>query len=438
MKSNKITRGQFLGTSLGLTVLSRNVEGSSLLRVMKQKDDSFKMTEQIKTAYETGLKILNPTKAQLEHGLELHRNSIVIETYGFMPRAAIDGAIIAEAINNKASALELQDLQEEMSMTRMVINTREREEYENAWRASGVTCVGQNAGEEGNSIDRLLKRLARFTYSTDMMSDFVFKAVTPDDIVRAKKENKRALYFTGNGVPLPQNWISVEDELRYIRIFFQLGIRMMHLTYNRRNPIGDGCGELANAGLSDFGKTVIKEMNKVGVIIDISHSGWQTSLEAAKISEKPVVASHSVVASINNVIRSKPDTVIKAIVDSGGYMGITCIPRFLGGSGDIAATMRHVDYMVKNFGFDYVNIATDLAHSSQYSKEENKIMSSILKTNRAPQRTRWESLWADEPFNVKPEMQLSNAWTNWPLFTVGMVQMGYSDTNIQKILGGKH
>src|SRR5690606_10316043 len=117
------------------------------------------------------------------------------------------------------------------------------------------------------------------TYVTDMLKDLVIKAVTPDDIVKAKKENKHAIYFTGNGVPLPQDWVSVEEELRYIRMFFQLGIRMMHLTYNRRNPIGDGCAELANGGLSDFGRTVVKEMNKVGVIVDNAHSGWQTSLE---------------------------------------------------------------------------------------------------------------------------------------------------------------
>src|SRR5665648_687619 len=90
--------------------------------------------------------------------------------------------------------------------------------------------------------------LTRFTYSTDMMEDFIRKAVTPDDIILAKKENRHALYFSGNGVPIPQDWVSVEEELRFIRVFFQLGIRMMHLTYNRRNMIGDGCGEPGNAG----------------------------------------------------------------------------------------------------------------------------------------------------------------------------------------------
>ena len=436
MSTRKITRGQFLGTSLGLSLISSaKLKGSSLGRLMERQQDTFEMNEQIKTSYEIALKILKPSGAQLEHGLELHRNSVVFDTYGFQPTAAVDGAAIATALKENASQLEMQDMREDMSMSRYVVNERERNEYKNAWKASGVTCVFQNAGEEGNAVERLLKRLARFTYSTDMMRDFICKAVTPDDIVLAKKENRHALYFSGNGVPLPQDWVSVEEELRYIRVFYQLGIRMMHLTYNRRNMIGDGCGESGNAGLSDFGKAVVKEMNRVGVIVDTAHSGWQTSLEAAKTSSKPMVASHSCAATVNKVVRSKPDEVIKAIADTGGYMGICVIPRFLGGTGDIAALMKHIDYVVKKFGFDHVTIGTDSGYSSQYNAMENKIIAST--GIRQAYRTRWEALWPVEAdFQEKPEMQKSMYWTNWPLFTVGMVQMGYSDKDIEKILSG--
>ncbi|MDD4143669.1 MAG: membrane dipeptidase [Prolixibacteraceae bacterium] len=433
--NKKITRSQFIGSSIGLTVLSSSkLFGSSLDSLMEPYREAFSRNAEMQSSYDTALNILKPTKAQLEHGLELHKNSLVFDTYGFQPTAALDGAAIADAINDKASPLEIQDLSEEMRMTRFINIEKERKEYENAWLASGVTCVFQNAGEEGNAIERLLKRLARFTYSTDMMKNFISKAVTPEDIIKAKSDNKRVLYFSGNGVPLPQDWVNVEEELRFIRIFYQLGIRMMHLTYNRRNMIGDGCGEPANGGLSDFGRSVVKEMNRVGVIVDIAHSGWQTSLEAAKISDKPAVASHSCAASVNKVIRSKPDEVIKALADSGGFIGICCIPRFLGGTGDIAALMKHIDYVVKKFGADYVTIGTDHGHSSKFNAEENKIISE--RSKRTPSRTRWEALWPDEgPFTTKAEMQTSMAWTNWPLFTVGLVQLGYSDHDIQKIIG---
>ena len=248
-----------------------------------------------------------------------------------------------------------------------------------------MTCIFQNAGEEGQDPQRLIKRLSHFTYATDMLKQFVVKAAVPDDIAEAKKLGKHCLYMTGNGVPLTQQWVSQEDELRYVNVFFHLGIRMMHLTYQRRNMIGDGCGEESNAGLSDFGRSAIAEMNRIGVIPDCAHSGWQTSLEAAQVSRKPVVASHSVCGGIYPHIRSKPDEVIKAIADSGGYIGICCIPRYLRGTGDIAALLDHIDYVVRKFGIDRVAIGTDVAYTSQnYAAERRKSASSAQGTNRIP------------------------------------------------------
>jgi membrane dipeptidase len=437
MEKPKMTRGQFLGTTAGITFLTSTGFTSGLMGTMlKQSRNDYYMTDDMKRNYEVALSILKPTKAQLEHGLELHRNSLVWEPYGFIPRSSLDGAAVAAAANANASALELQDLREDMMMTRYADDERERKEFENAWKAAGVTCVGQNAGEENNRIDILLKRLARFTYATDKTRDFMFRAVFPEDVVRAKQENKHAVYMTSNGVPLPQNFVTAEEELAYIKIFFQLGIRMMHVTYNRRNLIGDGCAETANGGLSDFGRMVIKEMNKVGVIPDVSHSGWQTSLETIQLSEKPAVVSHSVVASLNRVIRSKPDEVIKALADKDSYIGICVVPRFLGESGDIAQMMRHIDYAVKKFGARHVAIATDVAYWSQYANREWEKINELSERRANSSKAAWEALWADEPFKTSPDMSRSTAWTNFPLFTVGMVQMGYSDDDIRKILGG--
>ena len=393
------------------------------------------MNKKIQEARNMALKLLQPKKSQLEHGLELHRNSIVFDSYGFSPRAAIDGAALNKLVKAGATGIEIEDAAEEMQMTRYINNPKERKEYMLAWEASGVTCVFQNAGEEGQSIKKLIKRIARYTYATDMMKEYVVKAVTPDDIVLAKKQNKRCLYFTSNGVPLAENLTSVEEELRYITTFFQLGSRMMHLTYNRRNLIGDGCSEPANGGLSDFGKIVVKEMNRVGVIVDISHSGLQTSFEAAKISKKPVVASHSACLSLNRNCRCKSDEVIRAVCDSNGYTGICCIPQFLGLSGDINALLDHVDHIVKKFGADYAAIGTDLTYTSSRNQEEWDKVTKFIEP-----RAGWESFWQpDSPASAKlknREEVKSLMWTNWPMFTVGLVQRGYSDKDIQKIIGG--
>ena len=230
--------------------------------------EPWEANEVIQKHRRAALAVLKPTKTQLDRGLKLHAESLVFDTYGFAPRCAVDGKGLAKLAAENASAMEIKDARERMMMVRCVDNAVEREEFKQAWKAAGVTCIFQNAGEEGQAPLRLIKRLANFTYVTDHLKGFLNKAATPADITAAKKAGQHCLYLTGNGVPLTQQWISVPDELRYLMVFRNLGIRMMHLTYNRRNMIGDGCAEPGNAGLSDFGKTVIKEMNRLGVIPD--------------------------------------------------------------------------------------------------------------------------------------------------------------------------
>lgn len=424
-----LNRRKFLQGSLALPLAGSPLQASSAVSLPRDPSEVAKRiegNEQIQSARKIALDILKPSSSQLEHGLELHSRSVVFDAYGFSPRASVDVEVLNRAIEGGASTVELRDLQEEMTMTRPVSVAEETVEYLDAWDASGVTCIFQNAGEEGQDPLRLIKRLARFTYVTDFLKDHVGKAATPGEIEEAHSNKGHCLYFTGNGVPLTQDWLSVEDELRYVRIFFQLGIRMMHLTYNRRNMIGDGCAEEANAGLSDFGRAVIAEMNRIGIIPDVAHSGWRTSLEAARVSDKPVVASHSGCVSVNEHFRCKPDDVIRAIVDSGGYIGICCIPRFLGG--DISAFLDHIDYVVRTFGPDHVAIGTDVAYRSRLSAGQQVRMPNS--------RDRWAALWPPDPFETTGRQVESMAWTNWPLFTVGLVQRGHSDEDIQKIIGG--
>ena len=389
-------------------------------------------TPEIQADRDLALGVLKPSARDLEHGLRLHAEALVFESYGFAPRAALDGARLAEAAGSGANATELADLREEMSMTRWATDPAERREFLDAMRAAGVTCIFQNTGEEGNNPLRLLKRLARFTHATDLARTHCPKALSADDILEAKRLGRPCLCFTTNGVPLPQEWTSAHDELRMIRLFHQLGVRMMHVTYNRRNPLGDGAGEPSDGGLSDFGRQAIAELNRVGVIADVAHSGWRTSLEAARASTKPMVASHTACAGLHKHFRAKPDDVIRAICDTGGLVGICVIPRFLGGDGDISSFLDHLDYAIKKFGASHVAIGTDVAHVSSRDAAER---AKIPKDLPLPTEPGWEHLWPRDRFVPKPHAGRSLAWTNWPLFTVGLVQRGHSDDTIRQVLG---
>ncbi len=394
------------------------------------------MNASIQRAHDCALSLLKPSRADLEHGLDLHKNSIVIDSYGFGPNMAPDVDRILAARAEGASPAEIQNMREDMSMTRQVADAAEQLEFKAAWDASGVTCTFRNAGEEGQSPLKLIKRLAHFVYVCDFLRDFTPKAVTPDDIPLAKQAGRHCYYLTCNGVPLAENWLTVEEELTYLSVFYQLGCRMMHLTYNRRNMLGDGCAETANGGLSDLGRRVIAEMNRLGLIVDVAHSGWRTSLEAAQISAAPIVASHTVCDAVHHCCRAKPDDVIRTIADGGGLIGICGIPGFLGGTGTITALIDHVMHVVKTFGADYVAIGTDTNYASATSLADPNWMSVLPRA-----RPRFESFWPpDDPDRLKcfqePHQKLSLNWVNWPMFTVGLVQRGLADDDIQKIIGG--
>ena len=149
-----------------------------------------------------------------------------------------------------------------------------------------------------------------------------------------------------------------------------------------------------------------------------------------------MVVSHSAAWALRQHHRCKPDDVIRAVVETGGTMGITNVPAFLGGRGDISALLDHVDYVAKTFGVDHVTIGTDRAYVSSSAARENDKL-----PPRAPQRARWEALWEPndavrDPKWRQERQEQSLKWTNWPLFTVGLVQRGYSDEDIFKIVGG--
>ncbi len=388
--------------------------------------------EKIQQARQVGLALLAPSDRDIAHGLELHAQSIVFDSYGFAPRSAVDGAALQLASETGVSDAELADLRLEMMLSRSANSEVELREFLEAFYSAGVTCIFQNAGEEGNDPLRMLKRLAPLTALTDNLRTTCPKALQPADVRAAKQAQHVCLALTTNGVPLRQQLENTRDELRYVRLFRQLGVNMMHLTYNRRNPLGDGCGEPNDGGLSDFGRLAIAELNRLGIIVDVAHSGWRTSLEAARVSNRPIVASHTACAALHAHYRGKPDETIKAICDTGGLIGICCIPKFLGGQGDLRALLDHLDYAIKTFGAEHVAIGTDVAYVSRNSAVEN---TKLAKRPSARAAERWEALWPPFDFDESSAAIDSLAWTNWPLFTIGLVQRGHTDETIRRVLG---
>ena len=180
---------------------------------------------------------------------------------------------------------------------------------------------------------------------------------TTKDIDDAIKEKKLGLYFTHQGTGL------FEGDVDNVAIWRQLGYGYCLLAYNQRNPVGDGCFVKENGGLTAYGKTLIDAYNRYGMLVDVSHTGERTSLDAIERSSQPVISSHAVAMAIANYPRSLYDSVIKAIAKSGGVCSINMVGAFVDTSNpDIVTTdmlFKHIDYMANLVGIDHVGFGSD-------------------------------------------------------------------------------
>ncbi|MGH6953560.1 MAG: dipeptidase [Alphaproteobacteria bacterium] len=177
-----------------------------------------------------------------------------------------------------------------------------------------------------------------------------------------------------------QNMRPIEDKLERLALFHRLGVRVMQLTYNERNFIGDGCLEPHDAGLSRFGRRVIAEMNRLGLAIDLSHVGERTCLESAEVSTRPVLVTHANAKAVSDVPRNKSDAVIKAVAATGGTIGLSVYgPMCWDGRSRprLGNFLRHLEHVVELVGVEHVAFGTDFPAVSDLSKLDRLIATTL-------------------------------------------------------------
>jgi microsomal dipeptidase-like Zn-dependent dipeptidase len=192
-------------------------------------------------------------------------------------------------------------------------------------------------------------------------SDIVRLVLDGDDIRRAKEEDRVGIVFGF------QNASPLEDEIDLVRAFRRLGVRIIQLTYNNQNLLGGGCYEAQDAGLGRFGREVVKEMNRAGLLVDLSHVGERTCLDAISTGTRPAAITHANPAGMGvgdpaYAPRLKSEEVMRALAESGGVMGISVYPPLLAGGS--SATPQNlceaVAHAVEVMGIDHVAIGTDM------------------------------------------------------------------------------
>jgi membrane dipeptidase len=185
-------------------------------------------------------------------------------------------------------------------------------------------------------------------------NDLLIKINCTDDIFEAKKQGKTGIMMGF------QNAHAYEDKLGYVQIFKDLGVGIVQMCYNTQNLVGTGCYE-RDGGLSDFGREIVAEMNRVGVLIDLSHVGSKTSEEIILASEKAVCYSHCLPSGLKAHPRNKSDEELKFIADHGGFIGVTMFAPFLknGIESTIKDYVEAITYIVDIAGVDNVGVGTD-------------------------------------------------------------------------------
>ena len=286
--------------------------------------------------------------------------------------------------------------------------------------ATNITVAGKNT-----PFWEALKRMD-FMISTIERNPNMMLARCSKDLDEAKKGDRVALIagFQGScAFNYALNYPSGESDLGLLRTFYRLGLRVSQLVNNNKNPLGDGCAERTDSGLSNVGVEVVKEMNRLGMVIDLSHTGMATSMDIIEFSRTPVVFSHSNARSLCDNVRNATDEVIQAMAEKDGVIGVVAYPTFVKWEHPtIEDLLDHIDYLVKLIGIDHVGIGTDFIEG--YSDEY------IVKTFTGSRPDVWGT---PEQYSGYPER--IDSITKLPNITKGLVARGYSDQEIMKILG---
>ena len=264
-----------------------------------------------------------------------------------------------------------------------------------------------------------LQNIGRFYRDFETYSEWIRPVASLAGLHAAKRENRVGIVFGF------QNSSPIEDDLRLVEAFHRLGVRVIQLAYNDLNYAGAGCYERLDVGLSTFGVDLVKEMNRLGMVVDLSHVGHRSTMDAIELSEHPVWFSHANPKALCEHPRNKTDDEVKALVERGGVVGTNIFPAFLkrGYDSTLDDVLDTIEYWVELAGIEHVSIGLDFTENQseewfQWLMAGKRLDSPVFPL-QLPLRLPHGIARADE----------------LPNLTAGLLGRGYSHLDVQKILG---
>ena len=287
-----------------------------------------------------------------------------------------------------------------------------------AGRVTGINATIAIWENYRETMDNLASWIHRF----ETQSDTLAQAGSVSDILQAKEEGKTAVVLGW------QNASPIENDLNRLALFHKLGVRIIQITYNERNLVGNGCYERNDEGLSNFGQDLVREMNRLGMLIDLSHVGDRTTLDAAEQSELPVACTHANARGYFDHPRNKTDDALRLITERGGVIGANAFPPFLrnGFESTLTDYVDAIDDLVERVGIDHVGIGTD------YTQNQPKAFFDWIFSQQGTKLRDVSDVYPENllhPEGMETPDSLSNVASE-------LVERGYTLQDVSKVLGG--
>ena len=249
--------------------------------------------------------------------------------------------------------------------------------------------------------------------------DLIVQIYRTEDISKAKSQNKVGIILGW------QNTSGIDNDVNNLTLFRELGVRIMQLTYNSQNLVGSGCWESNDGGLSDFGRHVVDEMNRLGILVDLSHVGAKTSSDAIKHSSKPVAYTHCC-PMLKQHARNKTDKQLREIANAGGFVGFASYTPFLpkGEATTLGDCISALDYLINIVGEENAGIGTD------WVQDQDIEFFNYLSSDKGRGRP------TSTPHKKVPNMPIGlETLGNFSNFIPEMERAGWKETKIRRVLG---
>lgn len=374
------------------------------------------------------LSYLYPLKLTEEQELRaktIHDQAIVIDMVNMGPGGSTiyEDPVLAEAITPFMSENEnkLESFGMAQFLPYQLAASGLSSAIQQIWQESGLTA----ASTTWPSIDDQNIALFQTVFEPELNKlEWIEVVKSAADIRRCKQEGKHAMYWFCQ----PQTGVGLPFDLCQLDKAKEAGVLSLMLTYNSMDVAGVGCTERVDAGLSCFGVDVVKRCNELGIVVDVSHCGKMTTLDACKASTQPVTANHTCAAALYDCNRAKSDEEMKSVAETGGLVGIVAVPFFLTDqpSPTIEVMLDHIDYVVGLIGWQHVGLATD------WPIQGPKELQQAFADNSADMGFRAEDKFTADGLEGLPD---SRGLRN---ITRGLVARGYHDEEITGILGGNY